>query len=510
MLARAGLAAGGLGLLAAPGSAQAVTTHFDDMVEVVPPSGIAALRLVCSGSVPQSTSVGGAFNLDNSGSSGAGAVLFSDRGADALGRLLVVNQANADNPQHAVRIQNAGTAHTVSIFHDPAGGAGDPTAEAVDIVSTNEQDTTLGVRGRETGRGTVKITHGKPDGSDDNASALSIALEGAGTASQGIFIGNDADNPTTGDLLHIRNGGPGTERLRLTADGRLELPAGSVETQALTLTPVDTIVSNDRYVGAQVPVTSTITLGAGGGLRGFAVSASISTSGSLDPTSLLMFGATSEVTPAGPTNMQSIEVFKSGLALSGLSGALDGVVGSTLSSFQHHVRLRPIANLGTGRITNVFGFYASPSATVDTGWSVNNYSPLRIEAPGGSGAILNLTGLEIRDFRGRGTFNFSMRSFGPAVHMRHSGGVNIGSQATPGSMLHLHGNPSYHGSLTIDQESNDAPSPAARQQARLYVKNGKLVVQWNDGGKTLFTTIPLEPSGPYPVTVPITTDTTSP
>ena len=69
---------------------------------------------------------GGALNLDNSGSSGAGAVLYSNRGADALGRLLVVNQANPANPQHAVRIQNAGTAHTVSIFHDPAGGAGDP------------------------------------------------------------------------------------------------------------------------------------------------------------------------------------------------------------------------------------------------------------------------------------------------------------------------------------------------------------------------------------------------
>ena len=42
------------------------------------------------------------------------------------------------------------------------------------------------------------------------------------------------------------------------------------------------------------------------------------------------------------------------------------------------------------------------------------------------------------------------------------------------------------------------------------MKNGKLVVQWNDGGKTLFTTIPLEASGPYPVTVPVTTDTTPP
>ena len=151
-------------------------------------------------------------------------MLYSNRGADALGRLLVVNQANAANPQHAVRIQNAGTAHTVSIFHDPAGGAGDPTAEAVDIVSTNELDTTLGVRGRETGRGTVKITHGKPDGSDANASALSIALEGAGTAARASSSATTPDNPTTGDLLTSATAGPGTDRLRLTADGRLELP----------------------------------------------------------------------------------------------------------------------------------------------------------------------------------------------------------------------------------------------------------------------------------------------
>jgi len=135
-----------------------------------------------------------------------------------------VNQANPANSQHAVRIQNAGIGHTVSIFHHPAGGVGDPTAAALDVVSTNEQDTTIGVRGREAGRGTVKITHAKPEGPDANASALSIALEGEGTACQGIYIGNDAGNPTTGDLLHIRNGGPGTDRLRLTAAGRLMLP----------------------------------------------------------------------------------------------------------------------------------------------------------------------------------------------------------------------------------------------------------------------------------------------
>ena len=228
MLGRTGGAVGVLALLglSAPAPARAATTRFDDLVEVAPPPGTAALRVACSGAVPRSPVTGGALNLDNTGSSGAGAVIYSNRGADALGRLLTVNQANPANPQQAVRVQNAGTGHTVSIYHNPAGGAGDPSAAAVDVVSTNQHDTALGVRGREAGKGTVKITHSKPDAADANAAALSIALEGAGTACQGIYIGNDAGNPTTGDLLNIRNGGPGTDRLRLTAAGRLVLAAG--------------------------------------------------------------------------------------------------------------------------------------------------------------------------------------------------------------------------------------------------------------------------------------------
>src|SRR4051794_9668020 len=180
-----------------------------ETMEVAPPAGDPALRLMPTGNVAPSASAGGAMNLDNSGSTGAGAVLYSHRGADAVGRLLVVNQDNAGNPQHAVRIENAGTAHTLSIYHDPAGGAGDPTAEALDVVSTNPLDTTVGVHGREEGRGTVKIMHEKPAGSDADASALSICLLGGGTEAQGIFIGNDAGNVTTGRLLNIRNGGPG-------------------------------------------------------------------------------------------------------------------------------------------------------------------------------------------------------------------------------------------------------------------------------------------------------------
>ena len=77
-----------------------------------------------------------------------------------------MNQTNAANPQHAVRIANAGVAHAVSIFHNPAAGGGDSTAEALDVVSTNPLDTTVGVRGQEEGRGTVKITHEKPANPD--------------------------------------------------------------------------------------------------------------------------------------------------------------------------------------------------------------------------------------------------------------------------------------------------------------------------------------------------------
>jgi hypothetical protein len=564
-LTRAGLAAGGAGLIALQVPDRATASRLTETFEIVPPPGDQALKLVPSGAVPQSVSVGGAMNLDNTASRGAGVVLYSNQGVDALGRLLVVNQANAANPQHAVRIENAGTAHTVSIYHNPAGGAGDSTAEAVDIVSTNPLDTALGVEGREQGRGTVKITHTKPAGGDSDAAALSIALEGAQTGCQGIFIGNETGDATTGNLLNIRNGPPGTERLVLTAAGQVELavqgpggglligadaslyrsaasvlatagtfqaPAiqagstakadltlrstsdadrGSVQIEdGLKLTSVSKTVTGTHHV-AQVPTTTNVALGAGAGIRGLTVAASISTEGTLAPTSLLMFNMVSVVTPSATTDMRAVEIYKSNPSLNGLPGAANGVKGSIFSSFQHQLRLMPIANGGTGLFSSVYGFYSPPTINlVGTGWAVNNYSLLRVEAPGGDGAISNLTGLDIRDFNARGANNFSVRSFGAAVHMRHSGGVNLGSQATPDTLLHLRGNSSFHGSLTLDQQATDPAAPIAGGQARLYVKQNKLVVQWNGGSNTLYTTIPLNGAGPYPATATVTTDTAAP
>lgn len=320
--------AGGVGAAILHGAEPSQAQTMGETMDVAPPPGDPALKLRPSGAVAPSVSVGGAMNLDNSGSTGAGAVLYSNRGADALGRLLVVNQANAANPQHAVRIENAGTAHSVSIFHDPAGGIGDPTAEALDVVSTNPLDTTVGVHGREEGKGTVKVTHEKPAGGDANASALSICLLGQDTACQGIYIGNDLGNVTTGPLLNIRNGGPGSERLVLTADGKVQLP---------------------------------------------------------------------------------------------VRGSLGGIViGSDAS------------------------LYRSAAGILST--------------PGGIEARTVLA----------------------------------------------------HQSVTVSAKTANPPAPLPGAQARIYVKDAKLVVQWNDGQQTLYTTIELDNPGPFPVTPAVTTDTTPP
>jgi hypothetical protein len=294
------------------------------------------------------------------------------------------------------------------------------------------------------------------------------------------------------------------------ADGVLATDGGAAIGGELVLTSVDKSITQRTYSVAQASRATTISIGDGGGLEAIGVAAAIATSGTLAPTSLSMFNLSSVVTPSAKTDLREVEVFKSSPQINGLPGVADGVGGATFSSFQHQLHLRPIAG-GTASIKRVFGFYLPPKLnSVGAGWTVPNYSAIRIEAPGGVGPITNLTGIDIRDFRGRGASNYSLRSFGEAVHMRHSGGVSLGAQATPDTLLHLRGNANAHGSLTLESESADPPAPAAGAQARLYIKGSKLVIQWNDGGTVLYTTVPLDSSGPYPAVATVTTDTTPP
>src|SRR5262245_14035186 len=84
LLAKAGLIAGGVGAVMLHGSEQALARSLRETMRITPPPDQAALKIVPSGAVPQSVSVGGAINLDNTLSRGAGLVLFSNHGNTAL------------------------------------------------------------------------------------------------------------------------------------------------------------------------------------------------------------------------------------------------------------------------------------------------------------------------------------------------------------------------------------------------------------------------------------------
>ncbi len=164
-----------------------------------------ALLIDQNGNASTSTSTGGAVLLENTGSTGAGVVIYSNN-ATATGRLLAVTADNVGFATQAVYIQQDGTSHGMSVVHNSTGS----NANAINIVSTNPNDTTLGLKGRESGKGTIKVTHEKPDGTDDaDASSISINLDrvnGAETSNaQGIFM--TSTHQTEGKLLNLRNNG---------------------------------------------------------------------------------------------------------------------------------------------------------------------------------------------------------------------------------------------------------------------------------------------------------------
>jgi hypothetical protein len=165
----------------------------------------AQLRITPSANASSSSSVGGALNITNTASTGAGVVVYSEQAAPA-GHLIVSRANNAAFNQAAIFTDYVGTSHAVSVNHKGTGAA----SSALNLASTNVDHSCLGISGVESGRGTIKVTHTNTGaaGSDASASALSIDLTGTGTASQGIFL-TSTTGGTTGNLIEARNGGTG-------------------------------------------------------------------------------------------------------------------------------------------------------------------------------------------------------------------------------------------------------------------------------------------------------------
>ena len=164
--------------------------------------GTPTLSVVPQGVTSDSTSGGGALLLNNGTNTGAGLVVYSNAGASATGRLVNIRADNAAFTQPALHVDYDGVGPGVEILHNGTGS----DANALNVLSTNQNDTAVGIHGSEISKGTVKIVHNYPGSADPNASALSLRANGAGTQAQGIFFDAE-DGGTTGNLMKFRNAG---------------------------------------------------------------------------------------------------------------------------------------------------------------------------------------------------------------------------------------------------------------------------------------------------------------
>jgi hypothetical protein len=160
------------------------------------------LSVVQNGVSSSSTSGGGTVLINNNTNPGSGLIVYSNAGSGSSGRLVNIRSNNAAFDQPGLHVDYAGTAAAVEILHTGTGSNGN----ALNIASTNQNDTAFGVGGYEISKGTIKVVHNYPGVSDANASALSLRANGSGTAAQGIFFDAE-DGGTTGNLMKMRNAG---------------------------------------------------------------------------------------------------------------------------------------------------------------------------------------------------------------------------------------------------------------------------------------------------------------
>jgi hypothetical protein len=187
------------------------------------------LKITAPAGMSASESVGGAFNLVNTANVGAGMVLYTALGATADGHLFSARVNNAAFDYSAVRVSSNGASHTATFLNDGTGA----NSSCFNAASTNPNASAFQASGVETGKGTLKVAH-TGTGTDGNASGISIALVGSGTAAQGIFLDATTAGGTSGKLLNLRN--DGNELLTLSATGVLALTQESTTGASPVLT----------------------------------------------------------------------------------------------------------------------------------------------------------------------------------------------------------------------------------------------------------------------------------
>lgn len=172
----------------------------DTQLLITQPANAVAVQVTQQGQTTNSTSTGGAINLNNTANTGAGLVLYSNAGATATGNLFSARSDNVLFSQATIYGTSSGTGPTMLLVNRSTGS----NAPAANIVSNNPSFSAMGVSGVETGHGTVKISH-TGSGNDANAAGISVDAAGSGTAAQMFYGTSTGPQGTTGDGIHLTN-----------------------------------------------------------------------------------------------------------------------------------------------------------------------------------------------------------------------------------------------------------------------------------------------------------------
>lgn len=196
-----------------------------------------------------------------------------------------------------------------------------------------------------------------------------------------------------------------------------------------------------------------------------------------------------------------------------------GVAGRTIGMNVRAIVLNPTLGAlqpgSVGTVSLITGMDGAP--TVDATWNpITLMRFIGMGNPGGTHAvgITDLVGIDVPDTITKPTNVWTIRNLEDRAKMYHRGSIALGGGGAAAvaatSLLHLRDNALDHTSITIDEVAADGPLPTLDNQARVYVKNNKLVIQWNAGGANLWTSIVLNPPGPYPVAGAWVTDVVAP
>lgn len=148
------------------------------------------------------SSSGGAFFFDNTNNLGTGLGIYSNAGSDALGNMINVKVDNPNYGQAAFYMNYDGSSNAVEIVNNSS----DSSSNTLAVTGNNIYDSTLGIIGNELAKGTIKVTHYRPEGgTDSNAAGIAIDLKGAGTRAQGLYVDSTESGGTLGNLLRLRN-----------------------------------------------------------------------------------------------------------------------------------------------------------------------------------------------------------------------------------------------------------------------------------------------------------------